>query len=214
LDPAHRLSIEHIKNHEFFDGMIWGRGLWRQPAPRLQPYVPPEEAANIINLNGYSSAAPEPTIPTASGMQTRNSYSGPSRPHPRVITELPPPSQLDIDWSPVLTKSNERILKLGNLNVISGPASTIPDGSGVDGSRKLSRFFGNNHIKKRQRLVMVTSGARIIMAAAGGDEKKSKHEIPLLESSVTGRLSKDSKGGTCWCIETVSTLGQVMTPKC
>lgn len=41
LDPQRRLSIEHIKNHEFFDGITWGRGLWQQKAPRLKAYVPP-----------------------------------------------------------------------------------------------------------------------------------------------------------------------------
>jgi hypothetical protein len=33
-----------------------------------------------------------------------------SRAFPRVITEVPPPSQLDIEWSPVLSKTSERML--------------------------------------------------------------------------------------------------------
>jgi 3-phosphoinositide dependent protein kinase-1 len=48
-DPSKRLSIEHVKNHEFFEGIQWGRGLWKQQAPRLKPYEPP--AANPIRLN-------------------------------------------------------------------------------------------------------------------------------------------------------------------
>ncbi|KOS22801.1 Serine/threonine-protein kinase ksg1 [Escovopsis weberi] len=39
LDPAMRLTIEHIKNHEFFDGQPFGKHLWRTKAPRLRPYA-------------------------------------------------------------------------------------------------------------------------------------------------------------------------------
>ncbi|KAI5862253.1 hypothetical protein GGS23DRAFT_605830 [Durotheca rogersii] len=38
LDPARRLTIEHIKNHEFFDGQQFGKILWRTKTPRLRPY--------------------------------------------------------------------------------------------------------------------------------------------------------------------------------
>ncbi|KAF2458595.1 kinase-like domain-containing protein, partial [Lineolata rhizophorae] len=110
LDPAKRLPVEHVKNHRFFEGVRWGRELWvKGSAPRLRAYVPPK--GELIRLNGEFCAAGE-----ASDLS-----SGPLRPQPRVITELPPPSQLDIDWSPVLTRSNERILKLGNLTVTSRP---------------------------------------------------------------------------------------------
>ncbi|KAK3990516.1 putative 3-phosphoinositide dependent protein kinase-1 [Cladorrhinum sp. PSN332] len=37
LDPNRRLTVEHIKNHEFFDGQQFGRDLWRMKAPRLRP---------------------------------------------------------------------------------------------------------------------------------------------------------------------------------
>ncbi|KAK4224949.1 putative 3-phosphoinositide dependent protein kinase-1 [Podospora fimiseda] len=37
LDPNRRLTVEHIKNHEFFDGQPFGRDLWRAKAPRLRP---------------------------------------------------------------------------------------------------------------------------------------------------------------------------------
>lgn len=53
LDPQRRLSIEHVRNHQFFDGVIWGRGLWQQKAPRLKPYVPPSQP--LIKLDGTSS---------------------------------------------------------------------------------------------------------------------------------------------------------------
>ncbi|KAI9746164.1 MAG: pkb-activating kinase-like protein [Claussenomyces sp. TS43310] len=203
LDPSRRLSIEHIKNHEFFDGIKWGRSLWRTKAPRLKPYIPPMQEVAPIQLNGYLSG---PQLSAASrGVSSPNpKINGPVRPQPRVITELPPPTQLDIEWSPVLTKTNERILKLGNLMVLSSPLpSSSPNSrSGeAEAHKKLSRFFGGSTTKKRQRLVMVTSSGRIILAAAGGDEKKSKTEISLLGSDCSWRVQADSKGQTVWCVD-------------
>lgn len=195
LDPAKRINIEHIKNHEFFKGVEWGRKLWRQKAPRLKPYVPPPEEPKIIKLGG------DPSI----GGRNGASNGRPAVP-PRVITELPPPSQLDIEWSPVLTRSNERILKLGNAIVQTSPALQSPDGKhGVttqDPPKKFSRFFGGSNTKKRQRLVMVTSAARVIIAAAGGDDKKPKTEISLQGLGVVVR--KVGGDGAMWAIDTVS----------
>jgi 3-phosphoinositide dependent protein kinase-1 len=201
LDPARRLQIEHIKNHEFFNGISWGPDMWKQKAPRLKAYVPP--AREPIKLNGGESGESfPPTISTAPS----NAPNASSRALPRVITELPPPSQLDIEWSPVLSKSNERILKLGNLVVLSSPASHSPtskNGSGeVEAPRKLSRFFSSTAVKKRQRLVMVTSSARIILAAAGGDEKKAKLEISLLAPGTHYRSTTDAKGHSSWIVDT------------
>jgi 3-phosphoinositide dependent protein kinase-1 len=206
LDPSRRLSLEHIKNHEFFEGIKWGRGLWRMKAPRLKPYVPPAKEPTLIQLNGYSST-PQP-IAISRGMGQSNTFAnGNSKPQPRVITELPPPTQLDIEWSPVLTRNNERILKLGNLMVLSTPMTNSPpskNGEQGEGHKKLSRFFGGSTTKKRQRLVMVTSSGRIILAAAGGDEKKSKTEISLLDPECTWRIQMDAKGQTVWCVDSVS----------
>jgi len=50
LDPVKRLPMEHIKNHEFFAGVKWGKGLWRRKAPRLKAYSAPSQAT--IQLNG------------------------------------------------------------------------------------------------------------------------------------------------------------------
>lgn len=202
LDPARRLPIEHIKNHEFFDGISWGRGLWKQKSPRLKPYLPPPREP--IKLNGGSDGDSfPPNISTTSS----TGVNGNSRPYPRVITELPPPSQLDIEWSPVLTKNNERILKLGNLNVLSSPAPHSPatrNGNGeTETPKKFSRFFGGSTTKKRQRLVMITSSARIILAPAGGDEKKAKVEISLLVPGTQYRSTVDAKGSSCWVVDTV-----------
>jgi 3-phosphoinositide dependent protein kinase-1 len=211
LDPAKRLPMEHIKNHQFFDGITWGKGLWKQKAPRLKSYVPPAQEPIRLNGNG-GSYHPKSILQsnTASGPPAATaSSSNQLRPQPRLITELPPPSQLDIDWSPVLTRNNERILKLGNLIVTTNPAAHSPTSKSGEASsdtpKKFSRFFGGNTTKKRQRLVMITSSARIILAAAGGEEKKTKMEVSLLGSGCAWKSYKDSKGLTCWCVDTVGT---------
>ncbi|RVX73772.1 hypothetical protein B0A52_02662 [Exophiala mesophila] len=199
LDPQRRLSLEHAKNHPFFAGIQWGRGLWQQPAPRLKPYVPAPQPPIKLNGSGALDNYP-PNIP--SGHSTHPTMLPPNnqKPHPRVITELPPPSQLDIEWSPVLTRNNERILKLGNLSVVSTPNPHSPHGH--EGGGKLSRLFGVSTTKKRQRLVMVTSSARIIIAAAGGEEKRSKSEISLLSPDSGFHSATDAKGVTQWFVNT------------
>ncbi|KAJ9138578.1 Pkinase-domain-containing protein [Coniochaeta hoffmannii] len=208
LDPARRLTVEHIKNHEFFDGHPWGKELWRMKAPRLRPYVPPTQEANVIQLNGMSGIAskpvPNPRAQQPPAQQQQQPSNG-QRPGPsRIITELPPPTQLDIEWSPVLTRNNERILKLGDLMVISSPIPNSPHGKGEhgEGHKKLSRFFGGSTTKKRQRLVMVTSSGRIVLAPAGGEEKRTKQEISLLAPDCAWRTQIDAKGQTVWCVDT------------
>ncbi|OAA58857.1 Serine/threonine-protein kinase domain protein [Cordyceps fumosorosea ARSEF 2679] len=197
LDPARRLTIEHIKNHEFFEGQQFGRGLWKTKAPRLRPYVPPPQEPNIIQLNGFQNS----NAPNAS--QPRQQMNQKTAPRPgRIITELPPPTQLDIEWSPVLTKDNERILKLADLLVISSPLQNGANGKGADeGHRKLSRFFGGSTTKKRQRLVMVTSSGRIVLAPAGGEEKRSKQELSLLATDSSWHTQNDAKGQLVWCVD-------------
>lgn len=202
LDPAQRLQIEHIKNHEFFDGITWGAELWKQKAPRLKAYVPPPREP--IKLNGGEG---NDNFPPAISTAPSNAPNANSRQLPRVVTELPPPSQLDIEWSPVLSRANERILKLGNLVVLSSPASHSPTSKNSSGEfeapKKFSRFFSGTATKKRQRLVMVTSTARIILAAAGGGEKKAKLEIPLLSPGTHYRSTTDAKGHSSWIVDTV-----------
>jgi 3-phosphoinositide dependent protein kinase-1 len=196
IDPDRRLTVEHIRNHEFFDGQMFGKDLWRTKAPRLRPYIPPAEEPHIIQLNGEPSSLPMPINTSRSQPQANG-----TRPA-RIITELPPPTQLDIEWSPVLTRSNERILKLGDLMVISSPIPNSPHGKGEQG--KLSRFFGGSTTKKRQRLVMVTSSGRIVMAPAGGEEKRAKQELSLLAPDCVWRTQIDVKGQVVWCVDTVS----------
>ncbi|KAI4286320.1 MAG: hypothetical protein L6R35_004430 [Caloplaca aegaea] len=207
LEPSSRLSIEHIKNHQFFEGVTWGRGLWKQRPPKMKSFVP--GASSIKKVNGSNGSSYPPNIAPAHSTSATHYDSGPTsngrpQPGPRLITELPPPSQLDIEWSPVLTRNNERILKLGNLLVISAPAPHSPNSahSEAETPKKFSRFFGSNSPKKRQRLVMVTSSARIIIVAAGGEEKKTKTEISLLGAGCIWRKMQDSKGLSYWCLDT------------
>ncbi|KAL1855742.1 serine/threonine protein kinase [Diaporthe australafricana] len=210
LDPGRRLTIEHIKNHEFFDGHSFGKGLWRTKAPRLRPHIPPTQEPQIIQLNGSSSGSNQ-NPPSSRGLQSQNG-SG-SRPA-RIITELPPPTQLDIEWSPVLTRNNERILKLGDLLVISSPIPNSPHGKGEHGQHnKFSRFFGGSTMKKKQRLVMVTSSGRIVLAPAGGEEKKAKQEISLVGPDCVWRTQIDVKGQVVWCIDANGTHYQFEQPK-
>lgn len=211
LDPSQRLPIDGIKRHPFFTGIQWGKGLWKQRAPKLRSYNPnarqdtqsreqPREASEMATNPSHAVQKPN-----------HNSSTTPPRPQPRLITELAPPSQLDIDWSPVLTRSNERIVKLGQLVVYSTPAPHSPTSRGgppseqpSDQPSKFSRFFGASVTKKRQRLVMVTSSARVILAPAGGDRKEAKQIINLADPDVSWRSQHDAKGYTVWCMFTVS----------
>ncbi|CAJ2511054.1 Uu.00g066790.m01.CDS01 [Anthostomella pinea] len=199
LDPARRITIEHIKNHEFFDGQQFGKMLWRSKAPRLRPYVPPSQEPKVINLNGMSgiSQSTSASRPHTGG----NGPNGGSRAPGRIITDIPPPSQLDIEWSPVLTKTNERILRLGDLMVMSSPIPNSPHVKGEEGHRKFARFFGGSTTKKRQRLVMITSSGRIVLAPAGGEEKKAKQEISLLAPDCSWKTQIDAKGQAIWSVD-------------
>ncbi|TKA81522.1 hypothetical protein B0A55_02988 [Friedmanniomyces simplex] len=213
LEPANRLPVEHIRNHRFFDGVQLGKALWRQKAPRLKAYVPPP--AEPIRLNGAGKATAAAGAATAMGLTLP--AQGPSggsqapmsngRPQLRGVTELPPPSQLDIDWSPVLSRNNERILKLGNLIVSSGPQPQSPSGKGNEPGTpsekpKFRSFFSGNVQKRRERLVLITSAARVVIAPAGGNEKKAKMELSLLVGGSSWKSYVDGKGLTAWQLDT------------
>lgn len=232
LEPANRLPIEHIKAHPFFDGVQWGKALWRQKAPRLKPYVAPP--AEPIKLNGLSknsgSANPVANMgaqgaaaamnnaaaTAAQQMQTTQQQQQQQQPPPsrrpqlQNVTELPPPSQLDLEWAPVLTQNNERILKLGNLVVTAAPPqASSPNGKNGEPQTpsekpKFSRFFSSNTTKRRERLVLITSAARLVVAAAGGNEKKAKMELNLAAHGSTCKSCLDAKGLTYWSLDTVS----------
>ncbi|KAI7554072.1 Pkinase-domain-containing protein [Hortaea werneckii] len=220
LEPERRMTVENVKAHPFFEGVQWGSGLWRQKAPRLKSYEPPPREP--IKLNGVNNGGAAAGAAAAMGLPRQSSggmgQSGQqqgqgqtaqqqTRPQLRGVTELPPPSQLDIDWSPVLTHPNERILKLGNLVVFSGPpTSGSPNGGSQPGTPsekpKFTRFFSGSTTKKRERLVLITSAGRLVIAAAGGNDKKAKGEVNLLTGGANWKSYVDSKGLTAWQLDT------------
>lgn len=205
LDPSQRLTIDHVKNHQFFDNIRWGRSLWEQKPPDLKSFTPP---AMIQNLNAPSTSSTPPEIAHSTRPVHIGGNSTPKRPSPRIITELPPPSQLDIEWSPILTRNNERIIKVGQQIVLSTAASSPNSVKGEKPTgNTFTRFFGGGpNSRKRQRLVMVTSGGRILVAASAGNEKKTKSEIPLIQEGCTWKKLQDSKGLSYWVIDTVSVI--------
>lgn len=207
LDPAKRLSVEHIKAHPFFDGVQWGKSLWRQKAPRLKPYLPPPaEPIRFGVPNGndvHLSSGVQSQAPLQPQQQPQH------RPNLRGITDLPPPSQLDIDWSPVLTHINERILKLGNLMVTvsqpqNSPSSKPGEASTPSEKPKFRSFFGGNTNRRKERLVLITSSARLVIAAAGGNEKKAKWEVDCLVNGTSWNSYLDPKGLTAFQLSSVS----------
>lgn len=125
------------------------------------------------------------------------------------VTELAPPSQLDIEWAPVMKTSNERILKLGNLIVTTSSQANSPTGKNGEPATpqdkpKFARFFSGNGTKKRERLILITSSARLVVAATGGNEKKAKLEINLAAPGAAWKSCVDAKGLTYWSFDTVS----------
>ncbi|PFH55399.1 hypothetical protein XA68_18406 [Ophiocordyceps unilateralis] len=140
LEPDRRLTIEHIRNHEFFRGQQFGEALWRTKAPRLRPYIPP----------------------------TPGHYA---------IPDEEPPTEVSLSASTPIARQ-------------------IPQSSG-------NLLIANSetcNTKKRQRLVMITTGGRIILAPAGGEEKRLKQEISLLSPDCNWRSQRDAKGQTVWCV--------------
>ena len=213
LEPANRLPVEHIMNHEFFAGVQWGKGLWRQKVPRLKAYVPPPaEPIKLNGTNGIGGIA----IPSQGQVSNPQAHMSPQRPQLRGVTDLPPPSQLDIEWSPVLSRNNERILKLGNLIVSVSAQEKSPNGKNGEPTTpsdkpKFRSFFGGNGHKKTERLVLITSRARLVIAAAGGKEKKAKNEVNCLANGASWKSYVDAKGLTAFQLDTVSIHSQTIT---
>ncbi|KAK6512708.1 pkb-activating kinase-like protein, variant 2 [Arthrobotrys conoides] len=81
LDPTKRLTIENIKSHPFFEGIPWGKQLWKQKAPRLKSYTPPTEQPKLIKLDSAQSTS---SFARSSGNPTTNQSqsSASSRPVP------------------------------------------------------------------------------------------------------------------------------------
>jgi 3-phosphoinositide dependent protein kinase-1 len=208
LEPANRLPIEHIKNHEFFDGVSWGKILWKHKPPRLKPHVPPTPGPIKLNGGNDASAAAAFALSQSAQMSAPPAQLS-QRPQLRGVTDLPPPSQLDIDWSPVLTNNNERILKLGNLIVCTAHQEKSPNGKNGEPATpsekpKFRSFFSSNNTKKRERLVLITTSGRLVIAPAGGNEKKAKMEVNCMGGGASWKSYVDAKGLTAFQLDTVS----------
>ena len=213
-----QLSNEGRPGSSSATGQISPRTLDGPPtgSPKLRQYsiseahVSPRERLPALHASPTASAASPHGRQSLPSLQSQLGHLADSNPANR---ELPPPTQLDLDWSPVLTKNNERILKLGDLMVVSSPIPHSPHGKeGGEGHKKLARFFGGSTTKKRQRLVMITSSGRIVFAPAGGEEKKAKQEISLLASDCTWKAQIDAKGQPVWCVDTVSKITSPFPP--
>jgi len=204
LDPADRLPIDQIRSHAFFSDIKWGRGLWRTKAPKLQPYVAPSQPPINLN-NSTASTNTQPATGSTFSPVILPSVTTVVRPNLRSVTELSPPSQLDIDWASILTRPNERILKMGNLLVTGTSASQNPAQTPTtnDNTNVFSRLFGGGSNKRKERLVMITSTARLIVVAVGGEDKKIKQEFSLIGHGISCKDYQDSRGLTAFCIETV-----------
>lgn len=154
-DPAKRLAIPQIKAHPFFESIQWGRPLWKRKAPRLMPYRP----------NGVDKVICLDPTPSPGHLL--------SQPRTGPANSVPPPSQLDIEWSHVLSQPSERVLKIGLLRVSTSTASpTLPSDS------KLSRFFLPHHMPKRKlRRVVLTTMGRLFIVADDGQPKIGPVEL-------------------------------------
>lgn len=61
-------------------------------------------------------------------------------------------------------------------------------------------------MKRRERLVMITSSAHIIVVAASGQEKKAKMDMSLLGRGVAWKSFLDAKNLMAWSVDTVSSV--------
>jgi len=173
-------------------------------------------AATAMQALGAGSQQPQTQQPQTQQPQTQSQFQSQSdpqvaapsrRPQLMNVTELAPPSQLDIEWAPVMKNNNERILKLGNLIVTTSSQANSPTGKNGEPATpqekpKFARFFSGNGPKKRERLILITSCARLVVAATGGNEKKAKMELNLAAPGATWQSYVDAKGLTYWCFDT------------
>ncbi|RVD89949.1 uncharacterized protein DFL_000935 [Arthrobotrys flagrans] len=79
LDPTKRLTIENIKSHPFFEGILWGKQLWKQKAPRLKSYTPPTEQPKLIKLDSAQSTS---SFARSSGNPSANQSQSSASPRP------------------------------------------------------------------------------------------------------------------------------------
>lgn len=202
LDPLKRLSIEELKSHAFFNGMPWGKILWKTNPPKLKPYrvstitESPRKPSNIIKLNSNNPSilSPNTTDKQKKQEQSPTNFSQNTSEQNTEDTSL---SQLNKLWSSVLVLPNERLLRLGQVSVSMGK------GVGEDGilsGKSPSRLSRLLHRKKTRNLLITSEGRALIVTEESNGEKKIKSEIPLGKSNIKIRLEGNSS--RLWVIET------------
>lgn len=198
LDPLRRMSVPEMRAHEFFAGVDWG-SLWKIKAPRLRPYRPPQQpivfksVPPIARERETGSVSSQPISQTSSHTgQQRSSVSSPnisragseqqipSRPR-TVRTESANPSELDLQYSAVLSLPSEHILRLGQVTVTTSEGDRLP--------RKFNRLLQ----RKKTRMLMVTTHGRCIYLDSATGDRKVRGEMLLTGPGTTTVRQLDAR---------------------
>ncbi|KAG4306110.1 hypothetical protein PORY_000098 [Pneumocystis oryctolagi] len=198
LDPLKRLTIEELKSHKFFDGMLWGKALWKTDPPKLKPYKIPiiPENSQKPSVNIKLDSSPPTLLDTPKQKKHKQRTSHFSQTVYEQNVEDTALSELDMLWSSVLDLPNERLLRLGPVLMSIG--RRVSEGGILSGkSPKFSRFLQR---KKTRNLLITSKGRALFVTEESNGEKKVKSEIPLGKSNIKIRLEGNS--GRLWVIET------------
>lgn len=199
LDPKARLSVPEIRSHEFFAGINW-KTLWKIPAPKLRPYRV-QTAPILLNSQpplkgpppqGLSSRSRSSSYtPQQQSMPHRESdpsgHNAPLRPISMRLNSSNP-SELDLQYAAVLSLPTERILRLGQVAVMTS-----------DSDKKPGKFHKILH-RKKTRTVMVTTHGRCLYLESPVD-KKVRGEMLLTGPISTSVRQLDERQ---WVVETPS----------
>lgn len=203
LDPLKRLSIDELKSHVFFDGMPWGKVLWKTNPPKLKPYKAStttqvqNKPPNIIKLD---SGSPLTLFPDTD-KQKKNKQSISILKNVSIKNmDNKSLSELNELWSSLLVLPNERLLRLGRVLV------SMEKGLGEDAilSKKSPSRFSRLLHRKKNRILLVTSEGRVLFVTEESNgEKKIKNEILLGKSNIKTKLGNSDRQ---WTIETPSKI--------
>lgn len=201
LDPKARLSVPEIREHEFFAGIDWGT-LWKIPAPKLKPFRPEPVKIVFNSIPAANRPASHNSSPTSrSASQTHLQQLAPplqrgenstgsrgslsSRPKSNRLHSSSP-SELDLQYAAVLSLPTERILRLGQVTVMTSEGDKKP--------RKFNKILQ----RKKTRTMMVTTHGRCLYLESPSD-RKIKGEMLLTGPTTTAVRFIDEKQ---WVVET------------
>ncbi|ORY77776.1 kinase-like domain-containing protein [Protomyces lactucae-debilis] len=199
-NPVDRLTVPQIRQHAFFQSVDWST-LWKVKAPKLRPYRP--QPGMTIEQQQLAMPQSSVQLPTHSGTRldfahqhahhgsygavqshrapqhaTVNGASTTATTRPRSRIESSP-SELDLQFSQILNLPGERILRLGQVNVLSSTSGDVP--------RKFNKMLS----RKKHRTLLVTSTGRCLYIEVSGDSKKVKGEITLSGTTTVTRLADE-----------------------